>query len=84
MTENPDQMQREWRAWREFCWELEAQVPDADLNSDAWSPVMKAAERWGEELVALRLEQTSETRRTARAEKLSRYEGVRTVEPETS
>lgn len=81
--ENLDQMTREWRIWRAFCKELEARldhdIDNLDLNDDSWNPVFRAAESWGEELAALRLEQEPETRDRVRDERRVNYEAVRTV-----
>lgn len=81
-TESYAQMNREWRIWRTFCKELEARLgDDVDLNDGSWGPVFRAIEHWGEELVALRLEQEPEARDRARDQRRENYEAVRTVMP---
>lgn len=55
-SEISDQMRAEYRAWRAFIAELE-EMTERDLNDHEFKPMFNALNRWGEELVQLRLSQ---------------------------
>lgn len=66
---NMQQMNVEWRAWRQVCKQLEKQ--GIDINKQ--TPLACAIRMWGEELVALR-EQNPEHTENALKERRAEYE----------
>jgi hypothetical protein len=60
MFDDHEAMILEWRAWRSMCEELKSL--GIDVNADSSDRMVRSIKRWGEELVALRLEQDEHIR----------------------
>lgn len=59
----------EWEAWQEAIRRLAEVLPEgSNLNGETYRPFFTAIQRWGEELVALRVDQTRVDRERALAE----------------
>ena len=63
-----DEMHAEWLRWQAVV--SEARTLDLDLNDAAFTPLVRAIEGWGEELVRLRFGQPAEVANTAYREKI--------------
>lgn len=62
-----DVMNNEWQAWQQVVEQFKQL--DMDINATRCTPLVRAIELWGEELVRLRVGQTPEIRRKALREK---------------
>ena len=69
---NMDLIHEEWEAWQLVVKEFNASV--GDIN--AYDPLVKAIQLWGEKLVKLRVSQSPEEREKALSDNQQRYDMV--------